>query len=142
MPSTGFHSFLQRIVLPPMTGEESVNALNGLPFISTTGENLHGAGLCVCQCPQRASIHFYICFINATGFMTGVSMPSTGFHSFLQLYPYKDVTLDGCVNALNGLPFISTLLTRVSPCATWLGVNALNGLPFISTSICAKWRRN
>ena len=61
----------------------SVNALNGLLLISTSFVTALASALEVCQCPQRASTHFYL---NAFGFTVpeeNVSMPSTGFYSFL-----------------------------------------------------------
>ena len=87
-----------------------------------------------------------------------VSMPSTGFYSFLQrmeniwrteqkrvnaLNGLLLISTDGehdeyenrrrSVNALNGLLLISTLKTSETSVAANQGVNALNGLLLIST---------
>ena len=84
MPSTGFHSFLPMQKDIEGLKDDRVNALNGLPFISTTlRERLKLIFLEMCQCPQRASIHFY--------------RAKRG-----------TIVLNKRVNALNGLPFIST----------------------------------
>ena len=111
-----------------------VNALNGLTFISTASQvNSNQQSQNSCQCPQRAYFHFY-----------GRNMALT-------------MTLQSCVNALNGLTFISTQKIAICLCTTssvsmpstgllsFLQlvnfqsykneecVNALNGLTFIST---------
>ena len=111
----------------------------------------------VCQCPQRASTHFYLnksyvklvgrrVSMPSTGFYsflpsseTGwrwavnlVSMPSTGFYSFLRREYILEHNKLKCVNALNGLySFLRSDLT-----SDWfysICVNALNGLLLIST---------
>ena len=132
MPSTGFHSFLQQIPsimdllealcqCPQRASihfyrakrgtivlNKRVNALNGLPFISTKNRPSADDWRRECQCPQRASIHFYHNHYDCINYRIIVSMPSTGFHSFLpqaKTFMEQDSV---CVNALNGLPFIST----------------------------------
>ena len=39
----------------------------------------------LCQCPQRASTHFYVFMSTEIDAFEDVSMPSTGFYSFLLL---------------------------------------------------------
>ena len=132
MPSTGFYSFLQfqsylidnvSNVSMPSTGFYSfLPVLLDFPYLVE-----------LCQCPQRASTHFYEqssyilsisskCVNALNGLLlisTGtfdvprcrfnfVSMPSTGFYSFLQVKPRLIINLLVSVNALNGLLLIST----------------------------------
>ena len=59
-------------------------------------------------------------------------MPSTGLLSFLPCVRFRS-TRNWCVNALNGLTFISTIWLLIIESISELGVNALNGLTFIST---------
>ena len=61
-----------------------------------------------------------------------MSMPSTGLLSFLPCVRFRS-TRNWCVNALNGLTFISTIWLLIIESISELGVNALNGLTFIST---------
>ena len=84
-----------------------VNALNGLLLISTMKKSKKMGNFKMCQCPQRASTHFYSMFnmsddeangvnalnglllisTNEKDFLAGtllVSMPSTSFYSFLR----------------------------------------------------------
>ena len=109
MPSTGFYPFLLYVIYYNRFGDICVNALNGLLSIST-GRKPGGISKNFrCQCPQRASIHFYdesrrwlynegcvnalngllsISTIESTGYFKtawGVSMPSTGFYPFLPI---------------------------------------------------------
>ena len=65
-----------------------VNALNGLLLISTNEENKKFKQQRECQCPQRASTHFYAYLL---GWFWGAA--------------------EG-VNALNGLLLISTVASR------------------------------
>ena len=59
MPSTGFYPFLHTITDAWDFGYICVNALNGLLSISTLTSYIRSQKLKVCQCPQRASSHFY-----------------------------------------------------------------------------------
>ena len=90
-----------------------------------------------CQCPQRAYFHFYV-EENLQKELEGiVSMPSTGLLSFLRgncTTTYLEIE---CVNALNGLTFISTMISKVQKFYEER-VNALNGLTFISTTFTAE----
>ena len=62
----------------------------------------------MCQCPQRASTHFY----------GGIT---------------QDELAEQCVNALNGLLLISTDVQEMMARVPISCVNALNGLLLIST---------
>ena len=109
MPSTGFY-----------------------PFLLSSGSAI-AAPSKECQCPQRASIHFYIQYTRKIILWRDVSMPSTGFYPFLQIKSEIDSKKESnCVNALNGLLSISTyyLITYNKKLEC---VNALNGLLSIST---------
>ena len=133
MPSTGLLSFL---------------------LFTTAMVEYMNAG---CQCPQRAYFHFYRRYYVRILVCNKVSMPSTGLLSFLQMMVAKimekvyDVSMPStgllsflrknckfiwrryyCVNALNGLTFISTR-TQSTFSISVPSVNALNGLTFIST---------
>ena len=89
MPSTGFY-----------------------PFLLSSGSAI-AAPSKECQCPQRASIHFYIQYTRKIILWRDVSMPSTGFYPFLQIKSEIDSKKESnCVNALNGLLSISTILTK------------------------------
>ena len=89
MPSTGFYPFLPLTVQLTMNTSRCVNALNGLLSISTEKKGVKKSIAELCQCPQRASIHFY-------------------WEKVLQ-QTYKH----NCVNALNGLLSISTLTSYI-----------------------------
>ena len=133
MPSTGFYPFLHGKQFITKRKARCVNALNGLLSISTyTREELNkrcekcvnalngllsiSTDFCdgcpcddkVCQCPQRASIHFY----------------------WNRIYGNRQQI--NCVNALNGLLSISTKKEIIVDSVA-AGVNALNGLLSIST---------
>ena len=134
MPSTGFYPFLPDSISFNKQVDYCVNALNGLLSISTLPNigwiadiernvSMPSTGFYPflqdspspkksskgsCQCPQRASIHFYriifstapnTCCVNALNgllsistvrslrdisIILSVSMPSTGFYPFLQ----------------------------------------------------------
>ena len=113
MPSTGFYSFLLAERQTLRQKIQCVNALNGLLLISTkvclTWATMKQMCQCpqrasthfysilcdgllyntaTCQCPQRASTHFYIEF-EITNENKLVSMPSTGFYSFLRTETMK-----------------------------------------------------
>ena len=161
MPSTGFYSFLQEPNMSLENFKRSVNALNGLLLISTNySRKINKRPGILCQCPQRASTHFYS-VLNGLQILaaTNVSMPSTGFYSFLQYsflvrnfmdmcqcpqrasthfyYVRNDQRSNNprCVNALNGLLLISTVSMMHVTNIGVNGVNALNGLLLISTEI-------
>ena len=110
----------------------------------------------MCQCPQRASIHFYdesrrwlynegcvnalngllsISTIESTGYFKtawGVSMPSTGFYPFLPYYFFycAEHMLCQCPQraSIHFYKLTDEQLQRIANC-----VNALNGLLSIST---------
>ena len=109
MPSTGFYPFLLWIPKTRILNWYCVNALNGLLSISTAKpmKRKSRPNYCVnalngllsistnckrslhvydkkCQCPQRASIHFYKRFTVKHILGCDVSMPSTGFYPFLR----------------------------------------------------------
>ena len=109
MPSTGFYSFLQ-----------GVNADGDFVFT-------------MCQCPQRASTHFYNRNMVDKFEKITVSMPSTGFYSFLQDCGRSDANIEKkcqCPQRASTHFYISMdrLIDMVIDC-----VNALNGLLLIST---------
>ena len=84
-----------------------VNALNGLLLISSKELTAHVVKTKLCQCPQRASTHFFS-------------------------YERCRTSKRKCVNALNGLLLISSVIggtTEKNPFC----VNALNGLLLISS---------
>ena len=110
MPSTGFYSFLRRQKPKHQKLLMCVNALNGLLLISSLENIVIYPKTRVCQCPQRASTYFFvdvvkkdhhgkICVNALNGLLlissdipnriliqiTKVSMPSTGFYSFLRI---------------------------------------------------------
>ena len=88
--------------------QRSVNALNGLLLISTRMELWWLILQWRCQCPQRASTHFYNRRRKEKSRAYCVSMPSTGFYSFLPPLAYRCSGLKASVNALTGLLLIST----------------------------------
>ena len=112
MPLTGLLSFLQKRDIP---------------------DDVFGT---LCQCPQRAYFHFYTPTKQKKLVAINVSMPSTGLLSFLRTamfltivamvcqcpqrayFHFYDISkvifmrLLQCVNALNGLTFISTTVTK------------------------------
>ena len=108
MPSTGLLSFL---------------------LFTTAMVEYMNAG---CQCPQRAYFHFYRRYYVRILVCNKVSMPSTGLLSFLRKNCKFIWRRYYCVNALNGLTFISTR-TQSTFSISVPSVNALNGLTFIST---------
>ena len=61
-----------------------------------------------CQCPQRASTHFFDNILEKVNKTSEVSMPSTGFYSFLLERKQMSLFLTMRVNALNGLLLISS----------------------------------
>ena len=135
MPSTGFYPFLQDSPSPKKSSKGS------------------------CQCPQRASIHFYgqklagyqyhlICVNALNGLLSistevvavvddyvlSVSMPSTGFYPFLLCPTLGELqTLKGMCQCPQRA---SIHFYRFMICSEFIGprcVNALNGLLSIST---------
>ena len=90
-----------------------VNALNGLLAISTTLKSGEVVLLEMCQCPQRASSHFYQCLQerkrnrqncdNAPNGLLAISTARLGRRRSVSMM---------CVNALNGLLAISTVASR------------------------------
>ena len=108
MPSTGFYSFLQ------FFGDKTCN-IDGMcqcpqrastHFYKYLKSDIVSKP--VCQCPQRASTHFYHMYNHYMDHNLWVSMPSTGFYSFLHHYVTLLIINQLGVNALNGLLLIST----------------------------------
>jgi hypothetical protein len=66
-----------------------INALCGLYIISTLPGAAAIAAICMCQCLIRAIHHFYLSMLKDNFKKIGVSMPYTGYTSFLP-YPSKN----------------------------------------------------
>ena len=83
MPSTGFYSFLLSKLLKDFVRRDLCQCPQraSTHFYSVT-ENQIEEIIDMCQCPQRASTHFYDDVL-APGALIRVSMPSTGFYLFL-----------------------------------------------------------
>ncbi len=62
-----------------------------------------------CQCPERGDLHF---------------------HDFINIVAFDKA---GCVNALKGATFISTIKSHIRQPSKIVCVNALKGATFIST---------
>ena len=156
MPSTGFYLFLRYINIITRRTLLCVNALNGLLLISSRMKDVELPKESVsmpstgfysflpshgylgrkhryhkCQCPQRASTHFFKGWKVAMGNWKLCQCPqraSTHFFSYERCRTSKRK----CVNALNGLLLISSVIggtTEKNPFC----VNALNGLLLISS---------
>ena len=88
MPSTGFYPFLQKnISRARVLIKVSMPSTGFYPFLQKTRRTEYDLNA-MCQCPQRASIHFY------------------------KPKQEKRLQLSECVNALNGLLSISTVASR------------------------------
>ena len=83
-PQRASTHFYENIVIEQLKEKGCVNALNGLLLISTMKKTNKTTKTNVCQCPQRASTHFYHIPTPVPCEQLLVSMPSTGFYSFLR----------------------------------------------------------
>ena len=113
MPSTGFHSFLHYAQQYQSMMGSCVNALNGLPFISTSKRYNRICYSDNVSMPSTGFHSFLHRLMKHLIMKVTVSMPSTGFHSFLHPGRKEKERLTMCVNALNGLPFISTEIEMI-----------------------------
>ena len=83
MPSTGFYPFLRNITVLLSKKRMCQCPQRASTHFYIILFSLRKEIFVMCQCPQRASTHFYKTIKETETAIQFVSMPSTGFYSFL-----------------------------------------------------------
>ena len=139
MPSRAYTSFLHNgDCLRCWSAYNSVNALSGLYFISTSGISDGVKVEDLVSMPSRAYTSFLLLIsLELPGVVSQSVNALSGLYFISTLWRLVIILkcTKKCVNALSGLYFISTESMFSGRDEIIMGVNALSGLYFISTMV-------